>query len=115
MTIAGPSAAFRAKAASGAQADTAKPGDAKDPLTQKDTFLQLLVAQIRNQDPLKPTDGVEFLSQLAQFSSLEQSIQLKDEVASVRQAVETLTETVKGSKSNGPADNTANNTGVPKT
>lgn len=72
----------------------------QDPLTQKDTFLQLLVAQIRNQDPLKPTDGVEFLSQLAQFSSLEQSIQLKDEVASVRKAVENLTETVKGSTTN---------------
>jgi flagellar basal-body rod modification protein FlgD len=87
-------------ASSNRPSTTPKPQDANDPLTQKDTFLQLLVAQIRNQDPLKPTDGVEFLSQLAQFSSLEQSIQLKDEVASVRKAVETLTETVKTNKSN---------------
>ncbi len=31
----------------------------------KNMFLQLLVAQIRNQDPLKPTDGTQFLTQLA--------------------------------------------------
>lgn len=97
MTNTALSAATRASTATEATSSPKNPQ--KDPLTQKDTFLQLLVAQIRNQDPLKPTDGVEFLSQLAQFSSLEQSIQLKDEVASVRKAVENLTETVKGSPS----------------
>lgn len=39
-----------------------------------DTFLQLLTAQLANQDPLNPTDGTEFTAQLAQFSSLEQQI-----------------------------------------
>ena len=34
-------------------------------------FLQLLVAQVRHQDPLEPTKQEEFLSQLAQFSTLE--------------------------------------------
>jgi flagellar basal-body rod modification protein FlgD len=95
MTNATALAATRLGSTGNAATQTPKPAQ-NDPLTQKDTFLQLLVAQIRNQDPLKPTDGVEFLSQLAQFSSLEQSIQLKDEVASVRRAVENLTETVKG-------------------
>jgi flagellar basal-body rod modification protein FlgD len=38
------------------------------------TFLQLLVAQIKNQNPLDPTDGTQFVSQLAQFSELEQMI-----------------------------------------
>ena len=38
----------------------------------KDTFLQLLVTQIKNQNPLEPMDDKEFLSQMAQFSSLEQ-------------------------------------------
>ncbi|MEW5724846.1 MAG: flagellar hook capping FlgD N-terminal domain-containing protein [Thermodesulfobacteriota bacterium] len=38
----------------------------------KDAFLKLLMAQIQNQDPLNPMDGVEFTAQLAQFTSLEQ-------------------------------------------
>ena len=32
-----------------------------------DTFLQLLTAQIRNQDPLNPADSTEFVAQLATF------------------------------------------------
>jgi flagellar basal-body rod modification protein FlgD len=38
----------------------------------KDEFLQLLVAQIKNQDPLNPTDSSQSIAQMAQFSALEQ-------------------------------------------
>jgi flagellar basal-body rod modification protein FlgD len=48
-----------------------------DALAQKDTFLKLLVAQIKNQNPLDPMDGLQFVSQLAQFSELEQIMQVR--------------------------------------
>ena len=44
----------------------------------KDEFLQLLVTQLRHQDPLSPLDAAQFASQLAQFSTLEQMVQLND-------------------------------------
>jgi flagellar basal-body rod modification protein FlgD len=46
----------------------------------KDQFLSMLVAQLRNQDPMSPMQGTEFAAQLAQFSSLEQLIQLGQKV-----------------------------------
>ena len=43
-------------------------------------FLQLLVAQLKNQDPMNPTDSTQFVSQLAQFSELEQVIGIRGDI-----------------------------------
>lgn len=47
------------------------------------TFLQLLTAQIRNQDPLSPLDSTQFVEQLATFSSLEQQVRSNDSLQSI--------------------------------
>jgi flagellar basal-body rod modification protein FlgD len=44
----------------------------------KEDFLNLLITQLQNQDPLNPTDSTEFTAQLAQFSSLEQLSNVND-------------------------------------
>src|SRR5580704_8334885 len=49
-------------------------------LGNEDTFLQLLVAQIQNQDPTQPIDTTTFLTQLASFSQLEQLIGIRQDV-----------------------------------
>ena len=45
----------------------------------KDAFLQLLVTQMSNQDPLEPMDNSAMMAQLAQFSALEQMQNLNDQ------------------------------------
>jgi len=54
---------------------------------QKNQFLKLLVAQLKGQNPLDPKDGTEFISQLAQFSSLEELINIRTSLESVSKAL----------------------------
>ena len=55
-------------------------GEARVPKPEltADDFLSLLVAQMRFQDPLSPMDQQEFIGELAQFNSLQQSVQLNE-------------------------------------
>src|SRR5579862_1226057 len=67
-------------------------------LTSEQTFLQLLIAQIKNQDPLNPTDSIQFVGQLVQYSELEQ-------LMGINQGVQTLD----GSKSTTAATTNSTN------
>lgn len=58
---------------------TTTPGSARtsetaSPTMDRDGFLKLLVAQLSNQDPLQPAEGMEFVTQLSQFALVEQSL-----------------------------------------
>lgn len=45
-----------------------------------DSFLKLLVATMKNQDPTQPNDPAQTLAQLASFSNVEQSMKLNDKL-----------------------------------
>ena len=63
----------------------------------KNMFLQLLVAQLKNQDPLNPADGTQFMTQLAQFQQLEQSMNTGQDITAIRQDIDTATATAAAS------------------
>jgi len=55
---------------------------ATNPLASESTFLQLLVTQLKNQDPTQPMDSTAFLGELAQFSQLEQLVSINQDLKS---------------------------------
>lgn len=74
----------------------------------EEMFLHLLVAQLQNQDPLNPTDSTQFVSQLAQFSELEQVIAIRSDIESGKATATTPASTT-GAYTPTPADATQSN------
>jgi flagellar basal-body rod modification protein FlgD len=66
---------------------TASTATTRDDKLGRDAFLQLLVTQLKHQDPMKPTEDGEFLAQLAQFSSLEKLTSIEASVNTLGQLV----------------------------
>lgn len=80
------------------------------PAPTEEMFLQLLVAQLQNQDPLNPTDSTQFVSQLAQFSELEQVIAIRgdtDTLATATTAASTTPATTPPAQSSSSTPSTA--------
>ena len=53
-------------------------------------FLQLLVSELRNQDPLNPVQGTDFVTQLAQFQQLQQSITSGQDISAIHQDLDQI-------------------------
>lgn len=73
----------QAKTSAGTNSPSSSSSTSVGSLTSEQTFLQLLVAQIQNQDPLNPTDSIQFVGQLVQYSELEQ-------LMGINQGIQTL-------------------------
>jgi len=56
-------------------------------LANQNVFLQLLVTQLKYQDPTNPTSGTEFVTQLAQFSELSNSTQMLADLDAIKSAL----------------------------
>jgi flagellar basal-body rod modification protein FlgD len=61
--------------------------------SERDMFMTLLVAQLKNQDPLAPQEGTEFVAQLAQFNSLDQLIGIRNSIEALSSRLDQQTET----------------------
>jgi flagellar basal-body rod modification protein FlgD len=67
----GTAAAATAAGTTGSTTATGTSGTSGTDQMNQDMFLKLMVAQLKNQDPMNPTDSSQFLAQSAQFTSLE--------------------------------------------
>jgi flagellar basal-body rod modification protein FlgD len=62
-----------------------------DPLANESTFLTLLVSQMQNQDPLDPVDSNQFVTQLTEYSQLEQLIGIHKDTTSLTEVAGEVT------------------------
>ena len=60
----------------------------------KNDFLTMIITQLQNQDPLNPLDNSQFITQLAQFSTLEQMSNMSSQLNSLGEISEQLGEIV---------------------
>jgi flagellar basal-body rod modification protein FlgD len=85
-------------------------------LASENTFLQLLVAQLQNQDPEQPTDGTAFVTELAQFTTLSEDTESAtdlDTIVAALPSLEPAASVAAASGSSGAA--TASNNTTPST
>ena len=92
---------------SSAGASSSDPGGISSLATQG-TFITLLVAQLENQDPTDPADSTQFVTQLAQFQTMEQSLSQGQDISAIRQDADQIVTLITGnSSSSGSSGSTA--------
>ncbi|GAB4374030.1 MAG: hypothetical protein OHK0021_16050 [Bryobacter sp.] len=74
------------------------PSERRDQLSDKTVFLELLVNQIKYQNPLEPADSIQYVTQLNQFSATEQLVE-------IRKLLEPVAQTGDPAEPNEPARN----------
>jgi flagellar basal-body rod modification protein FlgD len=82
MTPSIPSSSPASSAAAPASSSSAAASSTAD--VNEDTFLQLLVSELENQDPTNPTDGTEFVTQLAEFQQLTTTMNMATSVSGIQ-------------------------------
>jgi flagellar basal-body rod modification protein FlgD len=73
-------------APSSVQSNSAPPEAVPQTTVDYQSFLKLLVAQMKNQDPTNPMDSTQYVAQLAAFSQVEQSVQINSKLDQMLQA-----------------------------
>lgn len=58
--------------------------NSKSASSDQTMFLQLLVSELQNQDPMNPVQGTDFVTQLAEFQQLSQSVSTGQDVSAIR-------------------------------
>ena len=71
-----------ASSTSGASASSTSASGIND-VANESTFLQLMISELENQDPENPTDGTEFITQLAEFSSVQSQTESASDLDSI--------------------------------
>jgi flagellar basal-body rod modification protein FlgD len=83
-------------------------------MDSESTFLQLLVAQLKNQDPTQPQDGTQFVSELATFSSVQQELQMTQDLNSINSILSADANATTGSQG-ASSSGTSQSAGTPAT
>lgn len=91
--------------ASGAASANKPATNSPDQLASKEVFIQLLVAELRNQNPLSPSDPKDFLSQLSQMSGVEQMVEVRKDLDSIKSLLESQAKTTAAPAAGGTPSN----------
>jgi flagellar basal-body rod modification protein FlgD len=93
-------AATGSAAGSGSTGSSSSSSAATPPVTEN-MFLQLLVAQLQNQDPSNPADSTQFVTQLAQFQTMEQSMNQGTNISAIRTDLDQIVASLTSSSGTG--------------